>query len=121
VDKQNVMDDNIFQLAEAACNCNFQTRKSFPAKNTAVVFRSKCGPFYLTDYCCDTHLYLLTNLLSIIKAVAVVSPPLMVILFACSSSLPSLYQEFCHIIDHTNNFLPSDPHQMDLISSFFVN
>jgi len=114
------MDDNIFQLAEAACNCNFETRKSFPAKrhSSGVLFEEWS---FLSPYCCDTHLYLLTNLLSIIEAVAVVSPPLMVILFECSSSLPSLYQEFCHIIDHKHNFLPSDPHQMDLISSFFVN
>jgi hypothetical protein len=40
------------------------------------------------------------NLAVITKAVAVVLPILKVNSFACSSSLPSLYQELCHIIDH---------------------
>jgi len=91
---------NIFQLAEAACNCNFQTRKSFPAQNTAVVFRSKSGPFSLA-LCCDRFSFSFTNNFAvIIKAVAVVSPTLKFILFALSSSIVSLYQELCHIIDH---------------------
>lgn len=75
-------------------------QENHSSTDTAVVFPSKSGPFSLSPSVVIDSFSFPNNLAVITKAVAVVLPILKVNSFACSSSLPSLYQELCHIIDH---------------------